>query len=629
MTARFTFFEDLVRRRPAAAALAWIGFLIAVAALAPVIAPYSPTELNLADSLQWPSANHLFGTDVLGRDSLSRLMFALRSAFLLDLVGLVTFLALGIPLGLAAGFFGGWVDRLISGAVDIMLSIPTLIILLVIIGSFPGSEVQPMMALGVLGSVSLIRLVRSATLTVRSELYIDAARVSGLGAARILARHVLPRVSGPILVAGTLFAGLGLLIQAFLGYLGFGPPPPLPSLGYMVYEAQQVMVLAPFHLLPPGLTITLSIIAFGLVGDAIRDVYTERWSGATQSRGPVAVRAVADELGRTPLDATALLSVRDLSVAFASANGDVPVLQRVSFDVRSGEVMGLVGESGCGKTVTALALMGLLPPTAHVTEGAVAFSGDKLLDLKPHELAKFRGRDVAMISQEPMLALDPVYSVGGLIGELVQIHTQLRGRGAQDRVLELLELVGLPDPQGVARRYRHELSGGMAQRVAIAAALAGGPKLLIADEPTTALDVTVQGDILELLRSLRDKTGLAIMFVTHDWGVVADLCQRVVVMYAGQVVEYGTVAEIFNRPLHPYSEGLLESNPDRVAPRAALTSIPGAVPQPRDWPAGCRFAPRCRYVRDACRSATIQLSEPLPGRLARCIRSRELLEAHA
>jgi peptide/nickel transport system permease protein len=247
--------------------------------------------------------------------------------------------------------------------------------------------------------------------------------------------------------------------------------------------------------------------------------------------------------------------------------------------------------------------------------------------MSERRLERLRGKQIALISQEPMASLNPVFRVGWQLAESLRRHQSLSRRAARVEAVELLRRVQLPDPEVVARRYPHELSGGMAQRVAIARALAGKPRLLIADEPTTALDVTVQAEILELLRGLQREHGMAILLITHNWGVVADICDRAVVMYSGQVVERGDLMPIFRNPLHPYTEALLESNPHYVLEEEALPTIPGAVPRPGDWPDGCHFHPRCRYVTSACRAAAIPLVHPVSDRETRCINYNQLLES--
>ncbi|HEY3477745.1 MAG TPA: oligopeptide/dipeptide ABC transporter ATP-binding protein, partial [Streptomyces sp.] len=426
-----------------------------------------------------------------------------------------------------------------------------------------------------------------------------------------------------VIVQAALFAAIVVTIQAGLGFLGLGAQPPSPSWGGLVADASQAIDRDPWMLVPAGVPLVITVIALGLLGDAIRDAAVENWSAgrttASPRRTPVPERRSTTEAADPP-DHDALLSVRDLSISI----GGIPVVQGVSFDVHAGETLGVVGESGCGKSVTSLGVLGLVPGGGRVTGGRVVFDGTDLVD-DPVALARVRGAGIAYVSQEPMVALDPTFTVGRQLAEAVRTHHRGTRAAGRDRVLELLAMVNIPDPEGVAARYPHQLSGGMAQRVAIALALAGEPRLLIADEPTTALDVTVQAEILTLLRTLQDKTGMAVVIVTHDWGVVADLCHRAVVMYAGQVVERADVEEVFALPLHPYTAGLLAANPHLAAAGRALPTIPGTVPPPGRWPDGCRFAARCTRADERCTAAAVPLTEPAPARITRCVHAEQLL----
>ncbi|MFM8680332.1 MAG: ABC transporter ATP-binding protein [Alphaproteobacteria bacterium] len=310
-----------------------------------------------------------------------------------------------------------------------------------------------------------------------------------------------------------------------------------------------------------------------------------------------------------------LLSVRDLSVAF----GRNAVVEGVSFDLAPGEILGVVGESGSGKSVTALSIMRLIPAPGRVT-GRIEFAGQDLMALPEPRMREIRGRDVAMIFQEPMTSLNPVFTCGDQVMEALVHHRGLDRAGARAEALKLLKLVEIPSAERRLDDYPHQLSGGMRQRVMIAMALACRPKLLLADEPTTALDATIQAQILDLLRGLQRELGMAVVLITHDLGVVSEVAHRVLVMYAGRVVETSPAAEVFKRPLHPYTEGLLASIPRLEGPIERLDAIPGQVPAPDAMPAGCRFAPRCRYAGPDCTAAPPPLAPRGPGRAAACIR---------
>jgi peptide/nickel transport system permease protein len=524
---------------------------------------------------------------------------------------------------------------------DLVFAMPGLIIVLVVLTAFPFSLLAAMVTLGVLGAPFLIRIVRSVTIVIREELYIAAAQVSGLSRSYIISRHVAPRVTGPIIVQMSLLGGGAILAEVAFSYLGLLGAPPAASWGGMLNDGLQVIELQPWLIWPPGVMITLAVLAFGALGDALRDETAETWSaspgrrvgqrpeaattsvnGAAAAAGLTAA-AVPAVNGEAPVAANGerpLLLVDGLCAGFPTPSGIVTVVENATFEIWPGQAVGLVGESGCGKTVTAMSILGLLPGNGEITGGRILFAGQDLTAMSDRDLRKLRGSEIGLISQEPMISLNPVLRIGWQLSHLLRIHHGISHRAAKRRTIELLERVRLPEPEAVARRYAHELSGGMAQRVAIARALAGEPKLLVADEPTTALDVTVQAEILDLLRDLQRDDAMAVLLVTHDWGVVADFCERAVVMYAGQIVERGDVKSIFREPLHPYTAALLASNPHNAGSNTTvLPTIPGSVPVPGAWPRGCHFHPRCEYATDECRERPIELEHPSPGRESRCI----------
>jgi oligopeptide/dipeptide ABC transporter ATP-binding protein len=462
------------------------------------------------------------------------------------------------------------------------------------------------------------------TSSVRREPYVQAARLSGLGSAQVMRRHVLPRLVGPIIVQLSLFAATAVLVQAALSFLGLARPESEgPSWGNMVGAAAEVTSEAPWLAVPTGGILALTVLALGLFGDALRDARADRIQPAFAPRR----QRVDRPAGATPAPApVGLLSVRGLTVAFDLPHGEATAVRDVSFDVAAGEIVGIVGESGSGKTVTARSLLGLLPPSGHVVAGAAVFDGTELTGLSERELGRVRGSRLALVSQEPLSGLDPVFRVDSQLAEVVRRHQRVGRTAARARAVELLATVQIAEPERVARLYPSELSGGMAQRVSIALALAGDPALLIADEPTTALDVTVQAEILALLRELRDRRDMAIVFVTHDWGVLADVCDRAVVMYAGEVVEEAAVEELYRAPRHPYTRSLLAANPHRAAVADTLPTIRGSVPSPSVWAVGCRFRPRCEFATDDCAAGPIPLIPVGAGREVRCIRHQEVVD---
>ena len=612
---------------------AYLLLLTLACVLAPVIAPYQPLAQDLSHVEAGPSPAHLLGTDELGRDVLSRLLYGGQVTLLGVVECVAVLLIISLPAGLAAGYLGGWVDRVTSTVVDLMLSVPTLVVALAVLAVFGSSMTAAMITIGVLGSAGVIRVVRSAVLSVREELYVAAARTSGVTELRIVGRHVLPRIAGPVIVQTSLFAAVALALQTGLAFLGLGIQLPAPSWGGMVGEASNLINQDAWLLVPSGGVIALTILAFGLLGDAVRDATVEGWSGTAPARAAAATRTrtrqaeVSPPAAGVPSEA-GVLAVQGLTVEFDGPGGPVTVVDGVSFTLRRGEVLGIVGESGCGKSVTALSLPGLLPETGRISSGRVMLDGRDLAAMSERELAGIRGSQIAMVFQEPMASLDPSFRVGAQVAETIRAHEKISRRQARERVLKLFEQVRLPDPAEVFRRYPHELSGGMAQRVCIAQALAASPRVLIADEPTTALDVTVQAEILALLRSLQAETDLSVILVTHDWGVVADICDRAVVMYAGQVVEQSPVGSLFHDPHHPYTLGLQECNPERWADTAELPVIPGTVPPPGRWPRACRFHQRCRFATTECTHEPIPLvataQQGNESRQVRCLHWREV-----
>ncbi len=622
----------LLRRPASLLSLIWLSAVVVLALGAGVIAPYGSADEDLLHTLSGPSSNHLLGTDNLGRDILSRLMFGGRVTLAGVLIATLTALVLGSVIGLLAGYLRVAIDSVLSAIADILMSIPVLVVLLSVAAVTSRNTTVLMLTVGVLFSASVFRIFRAATLEVRQELFVTAARTSGLGDLAILRRHILPRLGSLLIIQGAIVASVTLVIQVGLGFLSIDARPPAPSWGNMVATASQTISTTIWPLIPPAVVIGLTVLAFSAIGDVAQQSRTGRGRpvglGGSMRLVPP---PVADDLGAAgegstrPTDpAASLLSIRALSVSVpASASARLTLVQGISFDVGPGEVVGLVGESGAGKSITARTILGIVAEGAEVS-GSIRFKDTELLGLPEKELAKFRGTEIAFVGQDPAVSLSPTHRIGAQIAEIVRFHRGVTRAEARALALDLLDQVRIPDPKAAARLYPHQISGGMAQRVVIALALAGDPKMLIADEPTTALDVSVQMQILGLLKGLQKERSLGMLIVTHDWGVVADVCDRAVVMYAGQVVEDASVADIFERPLHPYSSALRSADPHLQSVGERLRVIEGQVPAPGTWPSGCRFAERCAKAVEACRAAPVELESRGPARLVRCIRAGEL-----
>jgi ABC-type dipeptide/oligopeptide/nickel transport system ATPase component len=448
---------------------------------------------------------------------------------------------------------------------------------------------------GVLLSPGYFRLTRTAVQSVRNELYVDAARVSGLSDARIITRHIFSVVRAPIIIQTAMVCGIAISIQSALEFLGLGDPT-VPTWGVMVSDGFRNIFRAPVTLVWPTLAIALTIAAFVLLGNAVRDSLEdlEKVKAKRAKPAPGTSRHHLRERPEAPIPATGthhLLEVTDLGVGYPQADGTTKkVVDGVSFHVDRGEVLGIVGESGSGKSQTAFSILGLLPDNAVVTGGSISFDGAYTVapgddHVRQARMVGLRGKRISYIPQEPMSNLDPAFTIGSQLTRPMVRVLGISTAEARKRALDLLASVGIPDPKRTYAAYPHEVSGGMAQRVLIAGAFSCEPDLIIADEPTTALDVTVQAEVLDVLRSLQARTGLGVILVTHNFGVVADVCDRVAVMQNGRLVEEGPVRAILRTPQHPYTQMLLSSMLEGKEPMTRLLSDT-EIDRPTDRPTG-------------------------------------------
>lgn len=557
-------------------AASFLLLVLLIAAIGPFLVPFDPTKAVLANVFLPPGTEYLLGGDSAGRDVLSRLVVATSVSLAGATITVVVAALLGIPAGLIAGYRGGWADSIIAWAAGLLLALPGIVVLLAARAVIGPSMWTIMAIFGVIVAPSYYRVVFNAVRAVREELYIDAARVAGLSDWRIIGRHVLTAVRAPaiLLTSGVFAVGIG--IQATLDFLGLGDPS-LPTWGGMLSEGFYNIFRAPTLLIWPTVAIALTCIAFTLFGTALRDELelagdkvrraSAGWVAPDARPEPPIVHAESPDTASAPL-----LEVSGLSVAYPVEGGWKTVVDAISLRIRPGEVHALIGESGSGKTQTAWSILGLLPQGGTVVSGSIVFDGTQLAGADAATLAGLRGHRIGYVPQEPLSNLDPSYTVGHQLVEPMRVVLGLPRGEAKARALELLGKVGIPDPARTFRAYPHEISGGMAQRVLIAGAIACEPSLIIADEPTTALDVTVQAEILELLRHAQRETGAAMLLVTHNFGVVADLADRVSVMRTGSIVETGPVLAVFDEPRHPYTRALFGALLDEAPPREDLTT---------------------------------------------------------
>ena len=602
--------RSFLRHRMGLVGAAMLAVAIALAILAPFVAPYDPyanVRVTITDIYQAPSPAHPLGTDDGGKDVISSLIYGARVSLVVGFAAAAIALVIGGLIGIVAGYRGGWIGSLLMRITDFFLVIPDLalqIVLVAIIGPSLGTII---LVIGALGWTTTARLVRSQTLTVRERKFVMRARAIGAGDAHILRRHILPAVLPLMLANMVLVISLAILSESTLAFLGLGDPTVI-SWGQMLnfaFDRGAVSAGAWWALIPPGLAIVWVVLATTLLGTALEDALNPRLrrhhleaAGTDIARDrPVPVLEAPRDLdGAAPI-----LRVRDLSIEFDAPGGPLRAVDGVGFDLHRGETLGLVGESGCGKTTTVLGILRLLPPGGRVVSGSVWFDGEDLLSLDGRALRAFRWTRLSLVFQGAMNALNPVRTVGDQISEAVRLHAPGTDREAgMRRAVELLERVGIGRRR--AREYPHTYSGGMRQRAMIALALACDPDVIVADEPTTALDVMIQAQILELLGSIARDFGMGIILVTHDLGVVAQVCDRIMVMYGGGVAEENDAAALFRSPRHPYTQQLLRSFPDLAHPDRALRGIPGAPPRLDAMPPGCRFAPRCPHAFDRCRA---------------------------
>ncbi|MCX5240301.1 dipeptide/oligopeptide/nickel ABC transporter permease/ATP-binding protein [Streptomyces prunicolor] len=559
-------------RDPVAVGCLVVLALVILASLAaPLLTDYAPDHSVLSDTLAPMSGAHPLGGDGVGRDVLSRLLYGGRTSLLGGtLAALVAFLV-GGPLGLVSGFYRGWFDAAAGWIINVIMAVPAIIVMLVVMAALSQDLNVAMIVLGVIMAPMVFRLIRASVVSVREELYVDAARVSGLGDPRIMRRHILPVVVAPSVIQATQLFAVAIGIQAGLSFLGLGKASQA-SWGAMLNDGFTNVYTKPTLLVWPGLAMAVTILAASLLGNAVRDALGTTETRVVRRRRPAPRKPAAG----APSDR--LLTVEGLRVGYpkpggsGGSDGDKVVVDGVGLTVERGEVLGLVGESGSGKSQTAFAVLGLLPNEAEVTADQMSFAGKELLGVSQTALNALRGRGIGYVPQEPMSNLDPCFRIGSQLVEPMRQHLGISRGEARTKALELLERVGIPDPERVFKSYPHQVSGGMAQRVLIAGAVSCDPQLLIADEPTTALDVTVQAEVLDLMRSLQQEREMGMILVTHDFGVVADICDRVAVMQTGRIVETAPVEKIFASPEHAYTRMLLDSTLEGGPARAALSA---------------------------------------------------------
>ncbi|ABN73946.1 ABC transporter [Actinobacillus pleuropneumoniae] len=593
-------------------ALIFILFVACVAILAPIVAPYDP--LQTLRPVQAPSGDYLFGTDRLGRDIFSRMVWGARTSLFIGLGAVGVAILFGGILGATAATADKFGNEVIMRLMDILMAFPGIALAAVLLATFGNSVPVIIITIAVVYTPQLARVVRANVVSQWEEDYVRAERVLGGSRTYILLKHVVRNTAAPVLVFATVMVADAIVFEASLSFLGAGVQPPFPSWGNILSEGRN-LVLSGFWWATTfaGIMILLTVLALNILAEGLTDALVNpKLKTSPKTKEDVAKplstdvqEAMAETLAlkryllklhekettrtdRMQLNPNAkpILQVKNLSIRFPNRYGEIPLVDNISFTVHEGETMGLVGESGCGKSITAFSIMGLLPKTAQIT-GEILFtdrSGKQYDLLKSDQLNELRGHEISMIYQDALSALNPSMRIKDQMAQLIS-------RGGKQSAETLLQWVKL-DPEKTLNRYPHELSGGQRQRVLIAMALAREPKLLIADEPTTALDVVVQAEVIKLLNELREKLGFAMVFVSHDLALVAQMAHHITVMYAGQVVEAAPTTPLLANPTHEYTRGLLGSVLSTELRAERLYQIPGSVPSPFDFAKGDRFASR-------------------------------------
>ncbi|MBV2142117.1 dipeptide/oligopeptide/nickel ABC transporter permease/ATP-binding protein [Falsochrobactrum sp. TDYN1] len=562
--ARLSSWRLLMSNRLAAFGFFLLALICVLILIVPVLPLPNPDVTAPANRLQPVfSAGHLLGTDQLGRDILSRLLWGARVSVAVGFAATLIAAVIGSAIGLVAGYAGGRTDNLMMRGIDMLMAFPYILLALAIVAALGPGLMNALYAIAVVNIPFFARNVRGTTLGLANREFVDAARLSGKGHISILLSEVLPNVLPVIVITMSTTAGWMILETAGLSFLGLGAQPPQADLGSMLGEGRAQMFTAPHVSIVPGVMIFVIVISLNVLGDGIRDVLDPRLRSGALAR-PGSATAIARN--RTAPEASmpdAALTIEKLETGFVNNGSYTPAVSNVSLHLHRGECLGLIGESGSGKSVTALSIMGLVAsPPGLIRSGAVYLEGDDIFDMTETELTATRGSKVAYVFQDPLTTLHPMYSIGKQIEEAIAAHKSISTSERRAETIALLEKVGIPDAKERAGHYPHQLSGGQRQRVGIAMALANDPDIIIADEPTTALDVTVQARILELLRDLQRERGMALLFITHDFGVVSEICDRVAVMKDGVIVETGTAKAVLANPQHSYTKRLIACVPE-------------------------------------------------------------------
>ncbi len=614
-------FRMLFRNRLAAFGFIVLSLVVGLALITPLLPLADPDKTALVNRLL-PifSPGHLLGTDQLGRDILSRILWGTRVSLAVGISATLVAATVGTLIGIIAGYFANRIDTFLMRGIDMLMAFPYILLALAIVAVLGPGLMNALYAIAIVNIPFFARNVRGVTVTLRNREFVDAARLSGKGDVRIIVTEIFPNVLPVIVITMSTTVGWMILETAGLSFLGLGAQPPQADLGSMLGEGRRLIITAPHVATIPGLVIFILVMSINLLGDGIRDLLDPRLKSGALQKPAFRTRVAPEARNAFAGEQQGLVDVRKLHTEFHIGQERHKAVNGPSFHINPGECLGIIGESGSGKSVTAMSVLGLVAsPPGIITSGQVNFEQDNILSVPDYQLRHLRGNRISYIFQDPLSTLHPQFKVGDQLVEAMRVHQPLSYNQAWKKAVTLLEQVRIPNASQRVNVYPHQLSGGMRQRISIAMALANEPDLIIADEPTTALDVTVQAQILKLLDKLRKEKNASLMFITHDFGVVAHICDRVAVMYAGEVVESGPVAQILNNPAHPYTQRLIECVPDISRKLDKLSEIPGLPPRVNALPPGCKFAERCHRADDSCLTGEIELMSLSSDHQVKCL----------
>jgi len=603
--------------------------VLVLAVVAPILWTDEANVVDTSNILAGPSADHWAGTDNLGRDIFYRTLVATRISVELALLATALAVVVGLLLGSAPYLLGRRSGRMVSGAVNTAVAFPGILLALFFAVVFGVGATGAVLAIGFAGAPVFARLTQTLVAGVAARDFVSAARVAGLGRVRILFRHILPNVAEPLVVYATIGAGSALLSFAGLSFLGLGVQSPTFDWGRLLFDGVGSIYVNPAAALAPGAAVLLAGLAFSLFGETVAKGFGVPLVAGIPLRP--AVKSASLETETLPeethhAESDVVLDVRDLEVTFAGPDGPIRPVRGLSFSVRRGEAVGVVGESGSGKSLTALAISRLVDDSGRVDASRLELLGSDLRAQDTPVQRKLLGTSLAMVFQDPMTSFNPTRRIGSQLAEVATHHQGMSRREAMARAVDRLDAVRIPDAELRARQYPHEFSGGMRQRAMIGMGLMGTPALIVADEPTTALDVTVQQQVLDLLAAIRDNDDVALVLISHDVTVVGEVCDRVLVMYAGRIVEDLPAAELATGARHPYTRALAAAVPHMATDLdQPLATIPGRPVDPADVPAGCAYADRCPLSDAHCRSEDPPLVTDPAGRRVACWHAGEPL----